>query len=149
MTWRRRPWSLQRRLALALTAAVAALWLAGTAGAALVPTRETDEVFNSALREIAERVLPLAYAALLTRETTEAQRVVTVGPKAEHISYVVRDAKGAVLVRSSDADVARFPSHPPLGFSTTDRVRAFTASGVEGTIFVTTVEDLAHRRAGV
>ena len=42
-----------------------------------------------------------------------------------------------------------FPNDPPLGFSTTDRVRAFTASGVKGTIFVTTVEDLAHRRSAV
>ena len=111
--------------------------------------RETDEVFDSALREVAERVLPLAYAELLSRETTEAQRVVTVGPKAEQISYVVRDAKGAVLLQSSDADLAKFPNDPPLGFSTTDRVRAFTVSGVKGTIFVTTVEDLAHRRAAV
>ena len=62
--------------------------------------RETGEVFDSALREVAERVLPLAYAGLLSRETTEAQRVVTTGPKVEHISYVVRDAKGAVLATS-------------------------------------------------
>jgi hypothetical protein len=80
-----RSWSLQRRLALTLTAAVAALWLVGTAGAGLVLRRETDEVFDSALQEVAERVLPLAYAELLSRETTEAQRVVTIGPKAEHI----------------------------------------------------------------
>ena len=144
-----RPWSLQRRLALTLTAAVAALWLAGTAGAGFVLRRETDEVFDSALREVAERVLPLAYAEMLSRETTEAQRVATVGPKDEHIRYVVRDARGAVLLQSSDADITQFPTNPPFGFSKTDRVRAFTASGVKGTIVVTTVEDLAHRRAAV
>ncbi len=144
-----RPWSLRRRLALSLTAAVVALWIAGAAFAAHVLQRETTEVFDSALREVAERVLPLAYAEMLSRETTEAQRVVSVGPKEEHISYVVRDGKGAVLLQSSDADLAKFPSRPPIGFSTTGRVRAFTASGVQGTIFVTTVEDLAHRRAAV
>jgi two-component system, OmpR family, sensor kinase len=37
-------WSLRRRLAWALTAAVTALWLAGTAAASLVLQRETDEV---------------------------------------------------------------------------------------------------------
>ena len=144
-----RRWSLQRRLALTVTAAVAALWLAGTVGAGFVLSLETGEVFDSALREVAERVLPLAYAGLLSRETTEPQRVVTTGPKVEHISYVVRDAKGAVLLLSSDAELAKFPADPPLGFSSTDRVRAFTASGVKGTIFVTTIEDLAHRRAAV
>ena len=125
-----RTWSLQRRLALTLTAAVAALWLAGTAGAAFVLRRETDEVFDSALREVAERVLPLAYAEMLSRETTEAQRVATVGPKAEHISYVVRDVKGVVLLQSSDADIAKSPNNPPLGFTTTDRAGGLIFSPV-------------------
>ncbi len=106
-------------------------------------------MFDSALMEVAERILPLAYAEMLSRETTGAQRVVTAGPRAEYISYLVRDAKGAILLQSNDADVAKFPNNPPFGFSTTDRVRAFTTSGVKGTIFVTTVEDLAHRRAAI
>ena len=54
-----------------------------------------------------------------------------------------------MLLQSSDADIAKFPINPPAGFSTTDRVRAFTVSGVKGTIFVTTVEDLSHRREAV
>lgn len=142
-------WSLRRRLALALTVAVTALWLAGTAAASLVLRRETDEVFDSALQEVAERVLPLAYAEMLSRETTAAQRVVAVHPKDEHISYVVRDAAGKVLLQSTDADLSRFPDKPPLGFSSTDSLRAYTKSGVSGTIFVTTVEEVAHRRMAV
>jgi two-component system OmpR family sensor kinase len=134
---------------MALTAAVTALWLAGTAAASLVLQRETDEVFDSALQEVAERVLPLAYAELLSRETSEAQRVVPVRQKDEHIFYVVRDAAGKALLQSSDADLAKFPKNPPLGFSSTQGVRAYTESGVKGTIFVTTVEDLAHRRSAV
>jgi two-component system OmpR family sensor kinase len=142
-------WSLRRRLALALTLAVTALWLAGTAAASLVLQRETDEVFDSALQEVAERVLPLAYAELLSRETADAQHVASVRQKDEHISYVVRDASGKALLQSSDADLAKFPQNPPLGFSSTQDVRAYTESGVKGTIFVTTVENLAHRRDAV
>lgn len=100
-------WSLRRRLAWSLTAAVTALWLA------------------------------------------DAQRVVSVHPKDEHISYVVRDAAGKVVLQSSDADLARFPVKPPLGFFSTESVRAYTVSSVKGTIFVTTVEGLAHRRLAV
>jgi two-component system OmpR family sensor kinase len=142
-------WSLRRRLAWSLTAAVTALWLAGTGAASLVLSRETGEVFDSALQEVAERVLPLAYAETLSRETTGAQRVAAVRAKDEHISYVVRDAAGKVVLISSDADLAKFPAKPPLGFSSTDKVRAYTDSGVRGTIFVTTVEGLGHRRAAV
>jgi two-component system OmpR family sensor kinase len=142
-------WSLRRRLALGLTGAVMALWLAGTAAASFVLQRETGEVFDSALQEVAERVLPLAYAEMLSRETADAQRVVPVRQKDEHISYVVRDASGKALLQSSDADLAKFPQNPPLGFSSTEGVRAYTESGVKGTIFVTTVEDLGHRRLAV
>ena len=142
-------WSLRRRLAWMLTAAVTALWLAGTGAASLILWRETGEVFDSALQEVAERVLPLAYAEMLSRESTDAQRVVSVHPRDEHISYVVRDERGKVLLRSSDADLARFPEKPPLGFVSTDQVRAYTESGVQGTIFVTTVEGLGHRRSAV
>ena len=75
--------------------------------------------------------------------------MVAVRQKDEHISYVVRDAAGKALLQSSDADLAKFPQNPPLGFSSTERVRAYTESGVKGTIFVTTVEDLGHRRRAV
>ena len=149
MTGGGRGWSLRRRLAIALTGGFVAMWIAGVAVAAHILKRETTEVFDSALVEVAERVLPLAYAELLSRETTGSQRVVSAGPRDEHISYVVRNAKGDTLLQSSDADLAKVPKNPPLGFSTTDRVRAFTAAGVKGTIFVTTVEDLTHRQAAV
>jgi len=144
-----KPWSLRRRLAFALTTATTVLWLAGTAAAGLILEHETGEVFDSALREVAERVLPLAYAELLSRETTEPQRVAPVGTHAEYITYVVRDAAGKVLLQSTDADVAKFPEHPTPGFVSTNGLRAYTVSGVKNTVFVTTAESLDHRRGAV
>ncbi|MCW2273658.1 two-component system OmpR family sensor kinase [Rhodoblastus acidophilus] len=142
-------WSLRRRLALALTGAVSILWLAGAATAAFMLQRETDDMFDGALREVAERVLPLAYAELLARETTEAQRVAPVGKKAEYIAYVVRDGAGKVLLHSTDADLSKFPEHPPSGFFSTQNLRGYSVSGVKGTISVTTAENLDHRRSAV
>ncbi len=142
-------WSLRRRLALALTGAVSILWLAGAAAAAFMLQRETDDMFDGALREVAERVLPLAYAELLARETTEAQRVAPVGKKAEYIAYVVRDGAGKVLLHSTDADLSKFPEHPPSGFFSTQNLRGYSVSGVKGTISVTTAENLDHRRSAV
>ncbi|MTV30259.1 HAMP domain-containing protein [Rhodoblastus acidophilus] len=111
--------------------------------------RETDDMFDGALREVAERVLPLAYAELLARETTEAQRVAPVGKKAEYIAYVVRDGAGKVLLHSTDADLSKFPEHPPSGFFSTQNLRGYSVSGVKGTISVTTAENLDHRRSAV
>jgi len=142
-------WSLRRRLAVALTLAVSVVWFAGAAVGGLMLQREIDDLFDGALREVAERVLPLAYAELLTRETTEAQRVAPVGKKAEDIAYVVRDGAGKVLLQSADSDLAEFPEHPPAGFFSTESLRAYSVSGVRGAISVTTAEKIEHRRSAV
>jgi len=142
-------WSLRRRLALTLTGAVALLWFLGAAAAGFLLQRETDDLFDGALREVAERVLPLAYAELLARETTEAQKVAPAGRKAEYIAYVVRDGGGKILLHSTDADLSKFPETPPSGFSSTQTLRLYSVSGVKGTISVTTAENLDHRRSAV
>ena len=61
--------SLQRHLSLGLAIGVTGLWLLATVGAGLIIRHEIDEVFDSALREVAQRVLPLAYIEVLDRDT--------------------------------------------------------------------------------
>ena len=65
----RRKNSLQRRLSLGLAIGVTGLWLVATVGAGLILRHEIDEVFDSALQEVAQRVLPLAYIEVLDRDT--------------------------------------------------------------------------------
>ncbi len=145
----RRP-SLRRRLGIGLAIGVAALWLAGAVVAGLLLKREIDEVFDSALQEVAQRILPLAYSELLSRETDAGgQRMPPVGPHREYITYVVRDASGRELLQSSDADRMKIPAGLAPGFQTTDRLRTYTETAVQGTIIVTAAEDLRHRRAAV
>lgn len=143
-------WSLRRRLGLWLAASVAALWLAAATMAGLVLQHEIDEVFDSALQEVAQRVLPLAYSELLSREAGDApQHMAPIGPHREYISYVVRDGQGRVLLQSSDAELMAIPPGLAPGFRTTDRLRTYTEAAVRGTIVVTTAEELGHRAAAV
>lgn len=147
---RRHPWSLRRRLGLWLAVSAAALWLAAATVAGLVLRREIDEVFDSALQEVAQRVLPLAYAELLTREAgAPPQHVAPIGPHREYITYVVRDAQGRVLLQSSDAELMAIPLDLPPGFHTTGRLRTYTEAAVRGTLVVTSAEELGHRGAAV
>jgi two-component system OmpR family sensor kinase len=140
------PRSLRARLAIVLAASLAALWIGATFLAGHVFLRETDEVFDSALREVAERVLPLAYEQMLSDEDGGGGlRLPSVGPR-ESISYVVRDGEGRELMRSSQADAMRIPAGLAPGFATTESLRTYTETAVEGTIVVTTAEYLAHRR---
>lgn len=147
---RRSPPSLRRRLSTGLVLGIVVLWLAASAVAALLLKREIDEVFDSALQEVAQRVLPLAYSELLAREADAApQQMPPVGPHREYITYVVRDAAGRDLMQSSDADPAMIPKGLSPGFRTTQRLRTYTEAAVKGTIVVTTAEDLSHRRAAL
>lgn len=143
-------WSLRRRIGLWLAAAVTAFWLAAATVAGLVLRREIDEVFDSALQEVAQRVLPLAYSELLSREEGGAtQHMAPIGPHREYIAYVVRDKEGRELLLSSGADLMNIPGGLAPGYHATDRLRTYTEAAVRGTIFVTTAEDLRHREAAV
>lgn len=143
-------WSLDRRLGLGLVVAVVVLWLAAATVAGFVLRREIDDVFDSALQEVAQRILPLAYTELLAREAdAPGQRLPAIGAHREFITYVVRDIDGNDLLQSSDAESAKVPKDLAPGFHSVDGLRLYTESAVRGTITVTTVENLSHRVAAV
>lgn len=107
----------------------------------------TDHIFDSALQETAERILPLAIMEIEAdqyrrkhdrddhdkkdRDKEEREdddddddhrpRVVptTLRPQAhdEYLTYLLRDATGLVLVQSHDADASIFPPGAPQGMS--------------------------------
>jgi two-component system OmpR family sensor kinase len=138
---------VRARLAIALAIILAALWTGASLFAGHVFRHETDEVFDSALREVAERILPLAYEQMLADEDSGSSglRLPPVG-KREFISYVVRDGEGRELFRSNAADTMQIPADLPPGFHTTETLRTYTETAVQGTIVVTTAEYLEHRK---
>lgn len=144
--------SLQRRLALALASGVMALWLMATIAAGLLLRHEIDEVFDSALQEVVQRVLPLAYTEILGREAgsePDLQQVASVGAHREYITYIVRDGTGRRLLQSHDADPTQFPPNPTHGFSNGPSSRLYTEVAVSGTLFVTAAERPGHRQKAV
>jgi two-component system, OmpR family, sensor kinase len=146
LRWRPRN-SLQARLSRSIALAVAVLWLLATMTTVVFLRREMDEVFDSALQELAERVVPLAYQEILNRDQPgNDNRAAPVSGTEEHLTYLVRDASGAVLIRSYDADPAVFPTALATGFQSTDAYRFYTVSAISRTLFVTAAEPLAHRR---
>lgn len=145
--------SLQRRLGLGLAGGVAVLWLAATLVAGGIIRHEVDELFDSALQEVAQRLLPLAYAEVLARDESAGdspiQRVASVGAREEYITYIVRDGAGQVLMQSTDADPAVFPTDPAPGFQDGPTHRFYTESAIQGTLRVTTAEKSLHRQMTV
>jgi two-component system OmpR family sensor kinase len=143
--------SLQKRLLVGFGLAIALGWVVAVAGAGLIIRHEIDEVFDSAMQEVAQRVLPLAYSEILSREADDAveQRLSDVGKHEEYITYVVRDGAGRVLLRSHDADPALFPTDLVKGFRDWNGRRFYTESAVSGSILVTAMERSGHRASTV
>lgn len=143
MNW---PASLQARLGLSVGLVLTVLWLLAAAATSVMIRNALDEVFDSALRETAERILPLAVADIVGREDQGVtQRLAPIRTHDELFTYIVRDPEGRILLQSHAADPAVFPPYDGPGFRQTATHRLYSDAALQGTIRITLAEPLAHR----
>jgi two-component system OmpR family sensor kinase len=139
--------SLQKTLGIGLTLGVTLLWLLGVTASGLVAQHEMNEVFDSALEETAQRILPLAVTDILNRENGSGNQIApAMKDHDEYLTYLVRNKQGNILLRSHDANPEVFGTTPKEGFSYTPTHRLYGVSAVSNTIFLEVAEPLAHRR---
>ncbi|MGE0333927.1 MAG: ATP-binding protein [Gammaproteobacteria bacterium] len=144
----RLPPSLQARLGLSLGVLLTLLWIAAASVTAVILRHEMDEVFDSALQETAQRILPLAVVDIVGREDDGVtQRLAAIREHEEFFTYIVRDADGRVLLQSHTADPAVFPVYDGPGFRCTATHRLYNEDALQGTIRITVAEPLDHREA--
>ncbi|SMF64584.1 two-component system, OmpR family, sensor kinase [Tistlia consotensis] len=156
--------SLSRRLVGRLTLGLSALWLIAVAGSALALRDELDEIFDSALQETAQRLLPLTIDELRDsgsdrdesrdeshnesgdeHEERAIDRPDTVlAEHEEYLIYQLRDAAGHVLLRSHDAPHEPFPVAPQRGFGEAGGLRVYGERGPRG-LTLQVAEPLVHR----
>ena len=123
------------------------MWIAATLAAGIVVRHELDEVFDSAIQETAQRVLPLAAMGIIAQDKSRpAQRIAGVRPHDEFLTYLVRNGEGEILLQSHDAEPEIFPQFSGAGFETTPTHRIYTETAMRGTIAIMVAEPLAHRR---
>lgn len=143
MRW---PFSLQARLGLSLGLVLTIVWLLAASVTAVIVRGEMDEVFDSALRETAERILPLAVTEIVGRENQGVtQRLAPIREHDEYFTYLVRDADGRILLQSHAADPTVFPPYDGPGFRQTATLRLYSVAALQDTIRITLAEPLAHR----
>lgn len=142
----RLPRSLQARLGLSLGLVLTVLWLLASTVTAVIVRGEMDEVFDSALRETAERILPIAVTDIVGREDQGVtQRLAPIREHDEFFTYLVRDAEGRILLQSHAANPAVFPPYDGSGFRQTATHRLYSDAALQGTIRITVAEPLSHR----
>jgi len=143
MRW---PASLQARLGLSVGLVLTVLWLLAATVTAVIVRAEMDEVFDSALRETAERILPLAVTDIVGREDQGVtQRLAPIRAHDEFFTYLVRDAEGRILLQSHAADPTAFPPYDGPGFGQNATHRLYSDAALQDTIRITVAEPLAHR----
>ncbi len=142
----RLPRSLQARLALAIGSGVVLVWILTALLTAATIREEMNEVFDSALEETAQRILPLAIQELFEAEGDgSAQLITTLREHDEFLTYVVRNREGRILLRSHDADVGDFPPFRESGFIRTRTHIIYHDSALDGEYTIAVAEPLAHR----
>jgi two-component system OmpR family sensor kinase len=142
------PRSLQARLAWSIGLLLTLLWIGATAATTVLLRHEVDEVFDSALQETAQRLLPLAVMDIVGREEIGVtERLATIREHDEFFTYVVRDADGGILLESHAADPQTFPAYGGPGFGQTSTHRLYSEEALQGTVRITVAEPLDHRAA--
>ncbi|SFR40232.1 sensor histidine kinase [Litoreibacter janthinus] len=145
MKWRN---SLQGRLGMSLGLLLTLVWIATATITAITARHEMDEVFDSALQETAQRILPLAVVDILGRDDdVPVQRLARIREHDEYFTYIVRNNEGQILLQSHAADAEVFPPYQGSGFAQNSSYRFYNEDAVRGTIRITIAEPLAHRQS--
>ena len=140
--------SLAGRLMLWITATITALWLVAVGFGALIMQDEFGEIYDSALQETAERLMPLILDDLRRGEDLVAPRRIEAGrppTEEEYLSYQVRDLTGRIVLHSHSATATPFDAPLKAGFWDVENGRIYTAVSADGTLFVQ-VKDTAEER---
>lgn len=159
---------MSRRLIGTLTATLGGLWLAAAAVSALTAWQEIGEVFDGALQQSAQRLLPL-----VLDDVSELGRERAVDPEhdegedadgdehgtdeygdddhgdgdgsGDYLLYQVRDRDGRVLVRSPDAPRRPFAASLDRGFFSGAVFRVYTLPAPDGSVVVQVAQPLSQR----
>ena len=142
----RKPLSLQARLGISLGLLLTLLWIAAASVTALLLRGEINQVFDSALQETAERLLPLAVNDIVDREDDgTTQRLGALRERDEYFTYVVRDPTGRILLQSHQAVPSIFPGYDGPGFRQTEGFRIYNDDALKGTVRISVAEPMSHR----
>ncbi|WP_058913168.1 histidine kinase dimerization/phospho-acceptor domain-containing protein [Entomohabitans teleogrylli] len=140
--------SLQRQLGFSLGILLTILWASAASLTAIQARSAIEEVFDSALQETAQRILPLAIVDILGRdEEGVTQRLVEIRDHEEFLTYIVRDDQEHILLHSHDADPGVFLPWDGMGFRQSSTHRFYNEDALQGSIRLTIAEPLSRRQS--
>ncbi|MCF6303741.1 MAG: ATP-binding protein [Rhodobacteraceae bacterium] len=131
---------------LTISLSVGVVWIISALIAETVIRENLDKMFDSALEETAQRILPLAVQELFEAEDDgTSQMISTLREHDEFLTYVVRDRSGRILLQSHDSRDQEFPPFEQTGFITTEKYILYYDAALGGDYTITIAEPLKHR----
>jgi two-component system OmpR family sensor kinase len=145
-----KPQSLQKTLGIGLTIGMTLLWILALSGAVYVSQNKLNELFDSALAETAQRIMPLAVVEIINREEPgTAQQVMSFKAHEERLVYLVRNNLGQILLQSHNADPTVFNQTLLNGFNSSTTHRFYGVSAVQNTLHIEVAEPLIQRQEAI
>lgn len=146
----KKPQSLQKTLGIGLTIGVTLLWIFALSGAVYVSQNKLNDLFDSALAETAQRIMPLAVVEIINREDPgQAQQIMSFKAHDERLVYLVRNNLGQILLQSHNADPAVFNQTLLIGFNSSTTHRFYGVSAVQNTLHIEVAEPLIQRQEAI
>lgn len=137
--------SINRRLYHRIVMAITVLWLLVVLGVGLVVKKETDEVFDSSLQELSQRVLALARLQIEQSDRPEEKWLQPVEHD-EYLTYQVFDDRGRLRLRSHDAPAEPFGAPYTPGFHDVAGRRFYVDASSDQRYLIQVTEPAGHRR---
>ena len=137
--------SINRRLYYRIVTALTVLWLIVVIGVAWVVKKETDEVFDSTLQELSQRVLTLAALQIERSDQEEPERLQPIEHD-EYLTYQIFDRQGRLRLRSHDAPAEPFNAPTTPGFHDVNGQRFYVDASKNQNYLIQVAEPADHRR---
>lgn len=136
--------SIYRKLYFRIVAIVTMLWLTVVLGVGWVVKKETDEVFDSSLQELGQRILTLSAIQIERAEQTEPERLQPIAHD-EYLTYQVIDHEGHLRLRSHDAPAEPFNAPHSPGFHYVGNQRFYVDVSKDHRYIIQVAEPVDHR----
>ncbi len=146
--------SITRRLIITLVIGITFFWCLAGIGSNYVFTEELNETFDLALKETAERLLPLAIDDLGDHDDDGPARQLAPSllGRVEYLNYQISDQNGRVLLHTADsADLPPdvYSGAPRRGFRTVEDYRTYSETDDTTGLTLTLAEITSHRSEAI
>lgn len=136
--------SINRRLYYRIVTVVTVLWLLVVLGVTWVVKKESDEVFDSSLQELGQRVLALSTLQIERDGHPEQERLQPVEHD-EYLTYQVFDRNGRLQLRSHNAPAEPFGAPRTPGFHDVGSRRFYVDASSDRNYLIQVTEPIEHR----